>query len=155
MPWFRQPLYWRLRQPDPNGPVRVSIQTRIDLEIEWLPGYWFIVDKFLVDTGASFTILSTDWARANGIRVPPMYSTMPLITAGGPRPVRVRDADLRVRFRRLRECPFELAVLFSDDYPPDAPPLIGLHNLLNYWRFAFDGAFEPAAAMGHMRFETL
>ena len=69
--------------------------------------------------------------------------------------MRVRDADLRVRFARLREHPFELAVLFSDDYPPSAPPLLGLHNLLNYWRFTFDGAFEPAALAGHMRFEIL
>ena len=69
--------------------------------------------------------------------------------------MRVGDADLHVRFARLREHPFELAILFSDDYPPSAPPLLGLHNLLNYWRFTFDGAFEPAALVGHMRFEIL
>jgi uncharacterized protein Usg len=80
---------------------------------------------------------------------------MPLLTAAGNRDARVRDADLRVRFRQLPEHPFDLAVLFSDDYPPTAPPLLGLHNLLNYWRFTFDGASESGAIMGHMRFESL
>ena len=39
--------------------------------------------------------------------------------------------------------------------PPRSQPLVGLHNLLNYWRYTFDGSFEPAAMMGHMRFESL
>lgn len=155
MPWFREPLTYRLRRPDPNGPIRVSIRARIDLEIERQPNLWLNVDRFLVDTGASFTILSTDWARASGFRIPLTFSTMPLLTAGGDRNVRVRDTNLRVRFRRFPEMPFDLAVLFSDDYPPSAPPLLGLHNLLNSWRFSFDGSTEPAALMGHMRFETL
>jgi hypothetical protein len=155
MPWFRHPLSWRLRAPDPTGPIRVSIRARIELEIELPSKRWFPVRNCLVDMGASFTIFSTDWARTYGITVPAAVSTMPLLTAAGNRNARVRDADLRVRFARLREYPFELAVVFSDDYPPTAPPLIGLHNLLNHWRFTFDGAPELAAIMGHMRFETL
>lgn len=155
MPWFRQPLEHRLRQPDPNGPIRVSIRARIALEIQLAPTVWYNVDRFLVDTGASFTILSTEWARNRGIRVPARTSTVPLMTAGGDRTARVRDADLRVRFARLCERPFDLAVLFSDDYSPAAPPLLGLHNLLNSWQFTVSGAFDPAAAMGHMRFDTL
>ena len=48
-----------------------------------------------------------------------------------------------------------LAVVFSEAHAPDVPPLLGLHNLLDYWRFTFDGASEPGAEMGHMKFETL
>jgi hypothetical protein len=155
MPWFREPLHWRLRQPDPNGPIRVSIRARIELEIELPSGQWLTAQNCLVDTGSSFVVLSTEWAEERGIHVPSTTSTMPLITAAGSHTTRVRDADLRVRFRRLSEYPFELAVVFSDSYPPTAPPLIGLHNLLNYWRFTFDGHHELAALMGHMRFETL
>lgn len=155
MPWFRQPLDHRLRQPDPNGPIRVSIRARIELHIERVPGVWLGVDNFLVDTGASFTILSTEWARAQGFSVPRAVSQMPLMTAGGDRTARVRDADLRVRFARLCEHPFDLAVVFSEAHPPTVPPLLGLHNLLNTWKYTFDGTPEPAALMGHMRFDTL
>jgi hypothetical protein len=155
MPWFRQPLTFRVRQPDPNGPIRVSIRARIDLEIERSPGDWLQIESALIDTGASFVILSAAWARRQRIPVPSAVSVMPLITVGGNRNASVRDADLRVRFGRLREYPFVLAVVYSEDYPPTAPPLIGLHNLLNFWRFTFDGAPDPAAIMGHMRFEIL
>ena len=55
----------------------------------------------------------------------------------------------------MLEHAFSLAVLFSEDYPPTAPPLLGLHNLLNSWRFTIDGTPEPAASMGHVKFETL
>jgi hypothetical protein len=55
----------------------------------------------------------------------------------------------------MPERPFSLAVVFSDSHPPHVPPLIGLHNLLNYWRCTFDGSPEPGAVTGNMRFETL
>jgi predicted aspartyl protease len=155
MPWFRHPLHWRLRQPDPTCPIRVSIRAQIEPEIERPSGPWVRVKQALVDTGASFTILSASWANSRGIPVPTPFSRMPLLTAAGNRDVRVRDADLRVGFPRLRDHPFERAVLFSDDYPPTAPPLIGLHNLLTSWRFTFDGAPEPGALMGHLLLETL
>ncbi len=155
MPWFRVPLTYRLRQPDPTGPIRVSIRAVVQLDIEFRSGTWLQTEGALVDTGASFALLSTAWARRRRLPVPAAASTMPLLTAAGNRDARVRDADLRVRFRQLPEHPFDLAVLFSDDYPPTAPPLLGLHNLLNYWRFTFDGASESGAIMGHMRFESL
>ena len=153
MPWFRNPLTWRLRQPDLSGPIR--IRANVELEIRLPSGRWFPVRNCLLDTGASFTIFSTAWARAAGIPIPQPISTMPLLTAAGNRNARVRDADLHVRFRLLREFPFNLAAVFSDDYSPTAPPLLGLHNLLNSWRFTFDGTPNPAAIMGHMWFETL
>ena len=65
------------------------------------------------------------------------------------------DLDLNARFRRMSEHPFSLAVVFSDAHPPNVPPLIGLHNLLNYWQYTFNGSLKGIAIMGYMRFETL
>jgi hypothetical protein len=66
----------------------------------------------------------------------------------------VRDIDLRIRFARMPEHVFNLAWNLVDTADELTPPLLGLHNLLDAVRFTFDGSLEPAACMGHMRFET-
>jgi hypothetical protein len=155
MPWFRHPIDHRIREYDPAGPLRMSLRAIIQLQLERRPGKWILVPNAILDTGASLCTFSAAWARSNGFRLPLVSNTIPLLTATGTVPARVYDIDLNARFRRLPECPFSLAVVFSEAHPPTVPPLLGLHNLLNYWRYTFDGTFEPAAMMGHMRFETL
>ena len=155
MPWFRHPIHHRIIQPDPNGPHRMSLRAVVPIELERTPGIWIPVLDARVDTGASLCTISAAWARRHHFRLPPTSAALPTTTAAGPLATRVYDLDLNARFRRMPECPFSLAVVFSDSHPPNVPPLLGLHNLLNYWRITFDGADEPAALMGHMRFETL
>jgi hypothetical protein len=155
MPWFRQPIPYDIVQPDPSGSFRMILRAHVPMEFEIAPGTWFPVRRAVIDTGASFCTLSAAWARANGFQVPRTSHALPTTTAAGYRSARVYDLDLNARFRRMPEHPFSLAVVFSDAHPPNVPPLIGLHNLLNYWRYTFDGSFEGIAIMGHMRFETL
>jgi hypothetical protein len=155
MPWFRHPITYRIFQPDPSGPFRMRLQAIIQLELERAPGWWIVVPGARLDTGASLSIFSAAWARQNRFTLPAATHQLPTTTAAGHHPARVYDLDLNARFRRMPEHPFSLAVVFSDAHPPNVPPLVGLHNLLNYWRYAFDGSDEPAAIMGHMRFETL
>ena len=119
------------------------------------PGDWVQAPNAILDTGASLSIFSAGWARQHRFTLPAIAHRLPTTTAGGLLRPRVYDVDLNARFRRMPECPFSLAVVFSEAHPPTVPPLIGLHNLLNYWRITFDGTFEPLAMMGHMRFETL
>ena len=155
MPWFRQPLYHRIIQPDPNGPLRMSLHAIVPLELERRTGDWVLAPNAILDTGASLSVFSAAWARSNGVMLPQTLTSLPTTTASGRLAARVYDVDLNARFRRRPECPFSLAVVFSESHPPTVPPLVGLHNLLNYWRFAFDGTTEPGAFMGHMRFDTL
>ncbi len=155
MPWFRHPIHHRIIQPDPNGPLRMFLRAVIPFELERRPGDWMPVPDAVLDTGASLCTFSAAWARASGFQLPRTPAALPLVTAAGPLATRVYDLDLNARVRRMPECPFSLAVVFSDSHPPNVPPLLGLHNLLNYWRITFDGADEPAALMGHMRFDVL
>lgn len=133
----------------------MRLQAIIPFEFERLPGWWIVVPNAILDTGASLSIFSAAWARSNGFRLPSTSHALPVTTAAGTVRPRVYDLDLNARFRRVPEHPFSLAVVFSDAHPPNVPPLIGLHNLLNYWRYTFDGSVEPVAIMGHMRFELL
>lgn len=155
MPWFRHPILSRIIQPDPTGPLRMDFRARIPIELERRPGDWMLVPDAILDTGASLCVFSATWARGSGFALPPVAHTLPITTAAGSVPTRVYDLDLNARFRRMPECPFSLAIVFSEAHPPNVPPLVGLHNLLNYWRFTFDGTPEPAAMVGHMKFETL
>jgi hypothetical protein len=155
MPWFRHPIQQSIIQPDPSGPLRMNLRAIIPFELERQPRDWILVPNAILDTGSSLCIFSATWARANHFRLPLASATLPTTTAAGVIQPVVYDVDLNARFRRMPEYPFSLAVVFSERHPPNLPPLIGLHNLLNYWRFTFDGSPEPVAFMGHMRFETL
>jgi hypothetical protein len=155
MPWFRHLIDHRIFQPDPTGPFRMRLKAVVPIELERTPGVWIPVLDAILDTGASFCTFSAAWARQHQFQLPPTSSALPVVTAAGRRPARVYDVDLNARFRRMPEYPFSLAVVCSDAHPSNVPPLIGLHNLLNYWRYTFDGSDDPIAITGHMRFETL
>ena len=153
--WFRQPLHWRIIDPDPTGPARMLIQARINLEIEISPGRWHPLPDVRVDTGASMTIISSSWARSVDLPLPDRSHRLGLTTAGGLRELEVYDLDLRVRFPRAREREFTLACVCREEGDTrTTPPLLGLHNLIDSWRIIVDGNFEPAAPMGHLRFES-
>jgi hypothetical protein len=108
----------------------------------------------LVDTGASFSVISTDRARALGLAVPPTASRINLQTADGTTAATVRDGSLDCRFARLREVTFDLLWLFRDDIPADVQPVLGLHNLIDLLTVTFDGTPRPGALMGCMEFAT-
>lgn len=154
MPWFRHPITYKIRQPDPDGPFRMLLRAAVPFQLERRPGDWMDVPEVILDTGASVCVFSAAWARGHRFTLPAVSHHLSILTAAGSVPARVYDLDLNARFRRIPEWPFSLAVVFSEAHPPNVPPLIGLHNLLNSWRFTFDGSDEPGALMGHMRFET-
>lgn len=154
MPWFRHPIEYRIRHPDPSGPIRMMLRARLPVQLERHPGEWVSVRRAVLDTGANLCVFSAVWAREVGFELPRRASALPTRTAGGAFTARVYDLDLTARFPQLPGVPFPLAVVFSESHPPAAPPLLGLHNLLDSWRYTFNGEPEPAATMGHMRFET-
>lgn len=153
MPRFTFPIEWKLAQPDPSGPQRVRMTTWLPILVRAATEEWISV-RALVDTGASFSFLSTAYARQKHLPIPLATSRVELLTASGLQPSVVRDADFAVRFPRMPELTFDLLWLLRDDLPIDAPALLGLHNTVDLLSVLFDGTPRPDGLMGCMEFAT-
>jgi hypothetical protein len=46
------------------------------------------------------------------------------------------------------------ADVFSEDYSPTAPPLLGLNDFIDLFRVTFDGRYSLDAPFGHVLLET-
>ena len=77
-----------------------------------------------------------------------------MLTSAGSRPGVVRDGELRVRFDALPGHLFRLYCVFSEDVPPSVPPLLGLNDFADVFRFTVDAAPTPTAAFGAVHFDT-
>lgn len=154
MPSFFVPISWSVYDPDPTGPIRRAFRARVAAEVWVQPGRWKSVPNFVVDTGASATIVSAEWARGQRIALPEESSAVPVVTAAGSVRATVRDGELRLRFTQLPGHVFRLYCVFSESMPASTPPLLGLNDFLDVFRLTFDGAARPDAAMGGIRFET-
>lgn len=155
MATFVVPIWDRVVDPDPDGPIRRYFQSRVPASIERRPGQFVQVPFVVVDTGASYTVMSAMLARSYGIPLPIRTSRLTLNTAGGSRPRRVRDGELRLRFPALPDRVFRLYCLFSEDIPPSVSPLLGLNDTLDVFRLSFDGTPHPDGVFGSIRFETI
>jgi hypothetical protein len=153
VPRFTHPLTWRLVQPDPAGPVRVRVTSYVPIQLRNTRDRWVGLDA-LVDTGASYSMMPTEWARRRRLPVPATTSRVNLLTANGPHAVAVRDAVYAVRFPRLPERTFELLWLLRDDLPVSAPVLLGLHNTVDLVSILFDGEMRPDGFMGCIEFSA-
>lgn len=151
MPRFAYPINWRLVQPDPAGPARIRMMALLPIQIRTVAGSWFDVDT-VVDTGASYSFMSTAAAHSRGFPIPSATSRVELLTANGRQAAVVRDADYSVRFPRMPELTFDLLWLLRDDLPLDAPALLGLHNTIDLLNILFDGTPRPDGLMGCMEF---
>ncbi|HYH67169.1 MAG TPA: retropepsin-like aspartic protease [Urbifossiella sp.] len=153
MPRFTHPFTYRLRPADPAGPLRMVMWADVLVELRGADGQWNPINC-LVDTGASFSVISTDRARGLGLTVPRRTSRIDVQTADCTTAAVVRDGSLDTRFARLREVTFDLLWLFRDDIPPTVEPVLGLHNLIDLFTVTFDGTPRPDTLMGFMEFVT-
>jgi hypothetical protein len=154
MPSARIPIHRRVIDPDPAGPIRTQLQARLTLDALASNGAWIWVPVCLIDTAANYTTFSATWARLYGIPVPDTTSRLPVRTAAGERVVTVRDGQLRVRFPQFPGRVFTLYCVFSEDYGPAAPPLLGLNNFIDVFRVALDGRYSRDAPAGHVALEV-
>jgi hypothetical protein len=154
MPSARIPISRRVVDPDPAGPIRILLQASLRGEIEARFGVRLPVPKFVIDSGAMYTMVSATWARLYGIAIPDATSQLPIRTATGTREVTVRDGELRVRFPQFPGRVFRLYCVFSEDYSPAAPPLLGLNDFIDVFRVTFDGRYAHDAPSGHVALET-
>lgn len=153
MPSFTVPFQSEAIDPDPAGPIRRRTRVRLTASVRcgtrWVDGV-----EFVFDTGASHTLMSATRARALGIVFPPETSRLGMVTAAGFRPGEVHDGELRVRFPQLPGQVFRLLCLFAEGVLPAVPPVFGVHDFLDEFRVALDGAFRPGAAFGRLTVET-
>jgi len=153
MPRFTHPFWWRTHQSDPVGPLRLVMRADVRVELRDAGGDWSLIEC-LVDTGASFSVISTERARSLGLTVPRTFSRIDLQTADGTTAATVRDGSIDTRFARLPEITFDLLWLFRDDIPATVEPVLGLHNLIDLLTVTFDGTMRPGAMMGVIEFVT-
>jgi len=154
VPTFTQPLTVEFVDPDPAGPIRRFVRARLPATIQTLRGTFVRPPQFTLDTGSTYTLMSATLARSRGIPIPDLTSRLPMLTAAGRKETTVRDGELRVRFDALPGHPFRLYCVFSEDVPPSVPPLLGLNDFADVFRFAVDATPTPAAAFGAVHFES-
>jgi hypothetical protein len=151
---FRVPFTRRILDPDPAGPIRMTLRASLAVEIEARGGLRIPVPEFRVDTGAMYTMMSAEWARRHFIPLPDTTSRLSMRTVAGVQSITVRDGELRLR---LPQCPnrlLRLYCLFSEDYSPANPPVLGLNNFFDWFRVTFTARYSPEAPFGHMLLET-
>ena len=154
MPSFHVPLKVEFIDPDPSGPIRRLVRARLGGLVQTMTGRFVRPPDFVLDTGSTSTLMSATLARSLSIAVPSTTSRLGMTTVGGRRETTVRDGELRVRFDALPGHLFRLYCVFSEDVPPSVPPLLGLNDFADVFRFTVDGTPTPAAAFGAVHFDT-
>ncbi len=154
MPTFAIPISWRVYDPDPSGPIRRSLKIACSGEVRTRQGRFLPIPEFRIDTGSTYTLMSATLARSMGLEIPATASRLNMTTAAGTRPALVRDGELRVRFDALPGHLFRLYCVFSEDVPPSVPPLLGLNDFADVFRFTVDAAPTSLAAFGAVHFDT-
>lgn len=114
--------------------------------------------RFVVDSGASYSLISLDLAAGHGLPVPPAEAEMAvsLQMAGGPATARVRPG--RIRGWWTEKCigyPFDWPVLFRVGGPSRVPPILGLGGVIHTCRWTFDGTYSLDAPYGSLMLEDI
>jgi hypothetical protein len=155
MPSFTVPFEYRFADPDPSGPIRRLMRSRLLVSVGVAGGGWADNVSFTLDSGANYTAISATRARLLGIPSPAATSRLGLNTAGGARPGLVHDGELRVRLPQLPGRVFRLYCVFAEEIVPSAAPVFGLNDFLDEFRVTLGGRFTPDAPFGRMLFETV
>jgi hypothetical protein len=114
--------------------------------------------SFVVDSGASYSIVGLTFAQVRKIPVPPPQSEVeiPLLTAKGSGRIRVRPGRVRAWWSdTLEGYPFDWPVLFRVDTPIEVPSILGLGGVVKVCRWTFDGGYSPDAPFGNLLLEDV
>ena len=154
MPTFVVPISQRVYDPDPSGPIRRALRIGLRGAVRTQSGRFAAAQEFRLDTAATYTLMSATLARSMDLPVPTTSSRLTMTTSVGSRPVVVRDGELRVRFDALPGHLFRLYCVFSEDVPPSVPPLLGLNDFADLFRFTVDAAPTADFPFGSVHFDT-
>lgn len=153
MPFLRLPLQRRIIDPDPSGPIRTIRRAAVNVEA-WTAGGWFTpIRNCVIDTGASYSMISVAAARRLNLTIPAVTSQAPIASAAGRRLATIRDGELRIRFPQIPGRSFRLYCVFVEELPADTPLLFGRNDFIDTFRLTFDGRFSLGAPAGHVLLE--
>lgn len=159
MPTVRIPIEHRIVVPsrtEPDAPIRRMLRASVPLRVSDGRGLFRLLPGCRFDSGCGTTMMSAVLARALSIPFPQDRPyQLPIQTANGVIVSTVHHGELTVRFDALPETAFRQFCLFSEQYPPNAPLLLGLHDTLEVFRVELNGHRSPGAQMGELVFETI
>lgn len=130
-----------------------GLRCRTSLYIEALDGKSIERIPFIVDSGASYSVVSLALAMSRGIPVPPPDAEvdLPLQTVSGSISMRVRPGRIRAWWHAERSgYPFDWPVLFRVDSPPSVPCILGLGGVVKTCQWLFDGTYSPESPYGSL-----
>ncbi len=152
----RAALQYDVRRVDDLGVVGLKSRVNLWLSSELSPQLVFM--EFVVDSGASYTLIDLAVARGMGLPVPPpdVETNVSLMTARGATPMRVRPGRMRCWLHQnQRGYPFDWPVLFRVNAPNKMPSILGLGGVIHTCRWTFDGTPAPAAPYGSLALEDI
>lgn len=159
MPTVRIPIEYRVVTPsrtEPDAPIRRVLRASVPLRVSDGRGLFRLLPGCRFDSGCGTTMMSAVLARALGVPFPQdRPHQLPIQTANGVVTSTVHHGELTVRFDALPDTAFRLFCLFSEQYPPNAPLLLGLHDTLEVFRVELNGRRSPGAEVGEIVFETV
>jgi len=135
----------------------VGIRSRMSFSVVTNVGDETTTVEFTVDSGASYSMVSLEFARTRGFAdLPPPEAEIDLTirTARGFDAIRVRPGRIRLWWNPDQSGYwFDWPVLFRVDAPPEVPPLLGLGGIIKTCRWTFDGEYSFEAAYGTLLLE--
>lgn len=154
---LRQPSRWEPLLPalvdrvDALGVIGLRCRVVLLLQVE--SGRPLVPVSFVVDSGASYSLMSLELARLRRLPLPPPESEVEfsMRTARGSSLIRVRPGRIRAWWGEdPRGYPFDWPVLFRVDAPLDVPSILGLGGVVKTCRWDFDGRSAPDAPYGYL-----
>ena len=136
----------------------VGLRCRVNLRLEVGDERPPVPFSFVVDSGASYSIIGLDLAQLRHIPVPPPESEVEisLRTARGATPIRVRPGRIRAWWDEgLQGYPFDWPVLFRVGAPLDVPSILGLGGVVKTCRWTFAGSYSPDSPYGYLTLDDI
>jgi hypothetical protein len=136
----------------------VGLRSRVTLHLERGGGRTPTSMLFAVDSGASYSVISLEFAQRRHLTVPPPEAEfdLPLRTAVGSAPIRVRPGRVRAWWdSQLLGYPFDWPVLFQVGAPLGSPSILGLGGVIKTCRWTFDGSYSITSPYGSLILEDI
>jgi hypothetical protein len=136
----------------------VGLRTRVNLHLEVAYGRPTKTLPFVVDTGASYSLISLELAQTRRLLIPPPEAEieLPLRTAQGTTPFQVRPGRIRAWWNdQHRGYPFDWPVLFRVGAPLGLPSILGLGGVVKTCRWTFDGSYSFDTPYGYLTLEDI
>ncbi len=134
----------------------VGLRCRVSLQVQRAERKGTVPISFVVDSGASYSFVSHEFARTRQIAMDlsgPEFE-LPSTTAYGMARFRVRPGRIRAWWHEdLGGHPFDWPVLFQLNAPPSVPSILGLGGVVKTCRWTVDGQVFAESPHGYLSLE--